>query len=245
MDPAYRAAYGELYRRHWWWRAREAAILTELRRLSPPLGWSHILDIGCGDGLLFDRLSAFGTVEGVEPESALLDPGGRWRQAIHNVPFDQRFQPGHRFGLILFLDVLEHLERPEDALQSAIRLLEPGGVIVVTVPAFQGLWTRHDEMNHHLLRYDKPTFRRLAAAAGLRIARERYLFQWLAPVKLAVRGLEALRPAGPNRKPPAIPPSPLNLVLTALTRLEAAVAVRLSLPFGSSLLVTGTAAAPD
>src|SRR2546426_4518668 len=53
-------------RRHWWWRARERLILDVLRRLRPGAGWSAILDVGCGDGLFFERLAEFGPVEGVE-----------------------------------------------------------------------------------------------------------------------------------------------------------------------------------
>jgi hypothetical protein len=83
---------------------------------------------------------------------------------------------------------------------------------------------------------------RLARAAGLRILRERYLFQWMVPVKLAVRALEALHPAPPA--PPRIPPQPLNRLLTAVTRMESEIALRIPFPLGNSLLVSGVAAHP-
>ena len=67
MDPKYGERYRELYEKHWWWRARTELIVDALHRLRPPQGWKDILDIGCGDGLFFDRLSSFGQVEGVEP----------------------------------------------------------------------------------------------------------------------------------------------------------------------------------
>lgn len=240
MDPGYAERYRDLYRRHWWWRSREAAILEEIRRLRPAAGWGRILDIGCGDGLFFGRLREFGEVEGVEPDEAMLDPSGPYRNAIHAVPFDATFRPAHRFGLILLLDVLEHLPAPEEALRHAVSLLEPGGAVIITVPAFQQLWTRHDDLNHHLRRYTRNSFRTLAATAGLRIARERYLFQWLAPVKLALRAVESLG-AGRADTPaiPAIPPGPVNRFLTLVSKAEQAVAVRVPLPFGSSLMVTG------
>ena len=63
MDPEYGLAYRELYRRHWWWRAREELIVRTLRSLRPPAaGRGTTLDVGCGDGLLFDRLAEFGAV---------------------------------------------------------------------------------------------------------------------------------------------------------------------------------------
>src|SRR5687768_17025438 len=150
MDPEYARKYRELYQRHWWWRAREGAILRELRQRQPPGGWRRILDVGCGDGLLFDQLSQFGSVEGIEPDLGLLDPKGRWRGSIHAIPFDQDFRPAHRYDVILMLDVVEHLAEPTRALAHARSLLEPGGVIIITVPAFQWLWTQHDDYNQHV-----------------------------------------------------------------------------------------------
>jgi 2-polyprenyl-3-methyl-5-hydroxy-6-metoxy-1,4-benzoquinol methylase len=243
VDPTYGLRYAELYRRHWWWRTREAAILAELRRLRPPAPSEgrRILDVGCGDGLFFDRLSAFGEVEGVEPDASLLRAEGPWRRAIHAVPFDEGFRPGHRFDAILMLDVLEHMQQPAAALRHALRLLAPGGVVIITVPAFQWLWTRHDDLNQHVRRYDRRSFKRMVheAGGGLRILRERYLFQWVVAAKLAVRGWEALRPGAPA--PPSIPPAPINGVLAAVSRLELALARRVPLPVGSTLMVSGVA----
>ena len=54
MDPAYGQRYRALYEGHWWWRAREAVVLGELERMRPASGWKRALDVGCGDGLLFD-----------------------------------------------------------------------------------------------------------------------------------------------------------------------------------------------
>src|SRR2546426_10425650 len=83
-------------RRHWWWRARERLILDVLRRLRPGAGWSAILDVGCGDGLLFERFAEFGPVEGVEPDASLVASDGPYRDRIHVVPFDRSFRPGRR-----------------------------------------------------------------------------------------------------------------------------------------------------
>jgi len=237
VDPSYGRRYRELYHHHWWWRTREAVILRELRRIRPGGVWERILDVGCGDGLFFDELSRLGEVEGIEPDLALLDPAGRWRRAIHAVPFDERFTPPYRFGLILMLDVLEHLEEPEPALRHAVQLLAPGGVLLVTVPAHQWLWTRHDVINRHVRRYDRQSIRALAGAAGLEITRERFLFQGLVPAKLLVRMLERLIPGEP--KLPEIPAGPVNSALRAVTRAEQAINAIVPMPFGSSLLVTG------
>ncbi len=239
MDPAYGAKYEDLYRRHWWWRAREAAVLLELRRLRPGGGFPRILDVGCGNGLFFDRLNELGHVEGVEPELALLDPHGPWRHAIHAVPFDEAFRPDQRFDAILMLDVLEHLDDPAGALHHAVELLAPGGVIVCTVPAFQWLWTSHDVLNHHRRRYNRREFREVARQAGMTITRERFLFQWLVPAKLALRLLERLRKSPP--RPPTVPPEPFNSALRIISRIQERVTSVIRVPWGGSLMVTGSA----
>lgn len=199
-----------------------------------------MLDVGCGDGLFFDALSAIEgveLVEGVEPAAVLVAPDGPHRARIHVASFDARFKPGRRYSAVLMLDVLEHLPEPTAALRHALALLEPDGVLLATVPAFMAFWTRHDELNHHHTRYTKRSFRALATGADMRINEARYFFRWTAAAKLATRLVEALVPGKPIS--PTVPPLPLNRALYALSRLEERLIGGLPVPFGTSLLVVG------
>jgi len=234
VEPEYAERYRELYEKHWWWRAREEFVVETLRRLEPPAGWQHILDVGCGDGLFFDRLLQFGNVEGIEPDEVVVRSDGPHRSRIHIGPFDESFQPGRRYRLVLMLDVVEHMAEPAAALRRALELLEPDGLLVATVPAFELLWTSHDELNRHRRRYTKRAFRELAERAGFRMEGEQYLFQWLFPFKLALRAAEKLLRSAPAV--PGIPPLWLNQTLYGLTRLEQRTLSGLPLPFGSSLM---------
>lgn len=240
MDADYAARYRELYERHWWWRARARVILDALRTHRPAGGLRTILDVGCGDGLFFNALLAIDEVvlvEGVEPAGALVSPDGPHREQIRVTPFDARFDAGRRYSVVLMLDVLEHLPDPEAALRRALDLLEPGGIFVATVPAFMALWTRHDDLNHHYTRYTKRSFGALAATVGLCIDEARYFFHWTAAAKLATRLVEALVPGAPTS--PALPPALANHALYLLSRLEERLLGRLSVPFGTSLLIVG------
>jgi SAM-dependent methyltransferase len=234
LNPEYAAVYRDRYERHWWWRAREAMLVREIERRRPPGGWGSILDVGCGDGLFFDELSRVGEVWGVESDESLVPAESRHRPRIHIGPFDASFAPPRRFGLVVMLDVLEHLPDPVAALKHARHLLEPDGRVLITVPAFSVLWTHHDELNRHFVRYQKRSLDAVVGRAGLRTIASRYYFQWLFPVKLAVRGVELL--SGREGDPARVPPPWLNRLLLRVTRLEQKALEPLNLPFGSSLL---------
>jgi SAM-dependent methyltransferase len=237
VDRDYGDRYRDLFERHWWWRARTEYVIETLRRYRPESGWKTILDIGCGDGLFFDRLREFGEVEGVEPDAQLVTPANPDRSRIHICPFDESFTVGKSYSLILMLDVLEHLEHPVAALKHALELLEPQGMFMATVPAFRALWTNHDVINHHFTRYTKRSFREIANRAGLEIEEERYLYHWTFPVKLGVRLVEGALRLKP--KPPVAGKVWVNETLFNVSRLEQKLLTPLPVPFGSSLMVIG------
>lgn len=247
MDPAFGKAYAQLYRTHWWFRAREIVLLREIRRVlnaSAEEGKDQqhkrprILDVGCGDALFFDRLLEFADVEGIESEAALLDADNPHRSRIHLGLLDDKFQPAAPYDVVLLLDVLEHIERPAPVLRRALQVLAPDGRVIVTVPAFQTLWTTHDDLNHHFVRYTKSSFRALAAQAGMTIRREHYLFQWTYLPKLAAHFGEAV--LRPQPSIPRTPPRMINGVLAALSVAESVLLENVPVPFGSSLLVIGS-----
>ncbi len=233
MDPNYSAYYRQLYENHWWFRMRERWVLQVLRQNCPANGWGSILDVGCGDGLLFDRLMEFGDVEGIETSREIVDPANPQFQKIHIGPFDDSFRPGKQYSLILLLDVLEHIPDPGAALRRCESLLKPGGSLVVTVPAFNVAWTNHDVLNHHMTRYRRATLLPLLQKAGFKIEDSAYWFQWTFPVKLAQRFTEKLfrlRPANPK-----IPLAAVNRALCSLCSLEHSILRPLHLPFGTTL----------
>src|SRR5262252_3992992 len=135
MDAQYARDYRQLYECHWWWRAREDLILATLEKLRPGGGWGAILDVGCGDGLFFSKLSRIGDVFGIEMDPTGVMPGGPWTSRIAIRPFDSSYQPDRLFQLILLLDVLEHFRDPLPMLRRAFELLEAGGTLLITVPA--------------------------------------------------------------------------------------------------------------
>jgi trans-aconitate methyltransferase len=235
VDPAYALAYRTLYRTHWWWRARERMVVALLRSYLAERA-HRILDIGCGAGLFFEELEQFGEVEGVEADVTMKTGSQSVDGRIHWGPLES-FRPAHQFSAVLMLDVLEHLPNPAEGLRHAVRVLQPGGVLVVTVPALPMLWTSHDVINQHLVRYTRRTLGSLAAQTGLIPERLQYFFHWLVPAKLVVRLFEQM---GPHRNAPSLPRTPvfpINDGCYLVSRLEQICFGAHPFPFGSSLLM--------
>jgi SAM-dependent methyltransferase len=173
----------------------------------------------------------------------LLDPAGPWFDRISTGALMDDAGEHRRYGLIVALDVLEHLEDPRPAMAILRARLRPGGWFIATVPAFGSLWTAHDEINHHYRRYRLRELEALVEGSDLTIVESRYFFVWLAIVKWLVALKEhVIRPAA---APPDVPPPAINGPALALTRFEQRVIGNAHPPFGSSAIVVARAPLPN
>jgi SAM-dependent methyltransferase len=133
--------------------------------------------------------------------------------------------------------VIEHTPDDVRTLTELRRVTRPGGSLVVTVPAYPALWSRHDEVNHHFRRYTRRALRSAAAAAGWRVEYETHFNGvYLLPaalVRLALR----VRPDVQRRSELALTPASFDRLLELPLRVEAALIARgVRLPAGLSLL---------
>lgn len=232
MNQDYGSEYAELYARHWWWRAREAILLREIRALDLPRP-AEILDVGCGDGLFFPALCGFGRVRGIEIDRSLVRPDNPYRDAIHHAPLGDAAYDGWQFDLITALDVIEHIEDDAAAIENIVRMLRPGGFLVLTVPAFMLLWDAHDERNHHYRRYRRGPLGALLRPYG-RLRELRYLFHGLFFAKAAFRLANGA--SGGKLRQHAIPPRPINWAMRTFCLAEQATLGWMRIPWGTSLL---------
>ena len=191
------------------------------------------MDVGCGAGVMLRSLSQFGDVSGMEVDTSMLDDTTPFRSSIHTEPLGADIYRDMRFDLITCLDVIEHIDDDGQAVTDMMRMLRPGGTLLVTVPAFMALWDEHDEMNRHYRRYTTRTLRDVLAPHG-QITELRYLFTGLFLPKLAVRQLNRLR----KRKivQSKLPGGLTNRVMKLACEAEYRVTRRLRPPFGTSVL---------
>ena len=224
--------------RHWWYQGRRRVLEQAIARLGLP-AQARILDAGCGSGRNMVELAHHGIVTGVELSGTSVqlarerETGEVLEGSVMDTPFDDG-----SFDLTVSLDVIEHLEDDVGALHELRRVTKPGGALLVTVPAYQWLWSGHDEINHHHRRYNRRTLLAAAREAGWQLESSTHFNFLLLPVAILLRGLERFKPSTTKSSLDLwVPPAPLNWVLRQPLNLEAGVIGRGgSIPAGLSLL---------
>jgi SAM-dependent methyltransferase len=223
MEDSYESDTLAVEDEYWWYRGRRRIVVDVVAGLRLP-PQAQILDAGCGSGRNMVELSGFGTAAGLEPsergaEVARARGVGEVVVAtIDSMPFETG-----RFDLIACLDVLEHIEDDREALRELRRVARPGGVLLITVPAYPQLWSSHDELNRHYRRYTRPELLSRAVEAGWRPRRTTHFNLLLLPVAAAWRLAERLRPGpAPETSELQRTPAALNWLLEQPLRAEAA-----------------------
>jgi SAM-dependent methyltransferase len=238
MDRDYELQTHRAEDRHWWYRGRRNVIERVIADLKLPAR-ARILDAGCGSGRNMIELARHGTVSGVELSGPSVEvarargAGEVIAGSVLDMPFDS-----DSFDLSVCLDVIEHLDDDVGALRELRRVLAPGGSLLVTVPAYQWLWSGHDEVNHHHRRYTRRSLQRVAEQAGWEQVRTTYFNSLLLPLAILLRVLDRFsRKTTESSLDLWVPPQPLNWLLERPLALEAALIGRGGrIPAGLSLL---------
>jgi SAM-dependent methyltransferase len=244
MDRDYEQQTFQAEDRHWWYRGRRIVLERVIDGLSlGPAGAGsdalRILDAGCGSGRNMAELASRGTVTGIElsPPSVERARARGCGEVVEGSVLEMPFADDS-FDLAVSLDVIEHLEDDLGALRELRRVVAPGGALLITVPAYEWLWSGHDVINHHQRRYTRRSLQKVAEQAGWLQTRTSYFNSLLLPVAILLRVLDRF-----NRKTTEssldlwVPPEPVNRLLEKPLLLEAAMIGRGGrIPAGLSLL---------
>jgi SAM-dependent methyltransferase len=238
MDRDYELQTHQAEDRHWWYRGRRTVLDGVIAELGLPAN-ARILDAGCGSGRFMVELSRRGTVTGVElsDTSVTLARQRAVGEVVAGSVLEMPFADDS-FDLAVSLDVIEHLEDDLAALRELRRAIAPGGALLVTVPAYQWLWSGHDEINHHHRRYTRRSLQQVAEQAGWKQTRTTYFNSLLLPVAILLRVLDRFSSKTTESSLDLwIPPEPVNWLLERPLALEAALIARGGrIPAGLSLL---------
>jgi SAM-dependent methyltransferase len=244
MNAAEYANLDAVERTHWYYAGKRAIVRWWLGRVSPPRPDQVLLDCGAGTGRFALEMQPHCRVLVLDDhEEALRLLRARFKaEQILSLSGDAVPLPDGSLDFVTALDVLEHV--PDDAavVRGFHRLLKPGGVAVITVPAGMALWSDWDEALHHYRRYDRGQLCALFPEAQWEILHVNYTNVVVYPAVWFVRKwrrLTARRGAAPAagtaRSEDRLPPAWLNGVLQSV--FVGLAKVRVPFPFGVSLLL--------
>jgi len=240
-----REQYDIMYRAegsHWWYRGMRRNTLALLQQFLAPGRTYSILDAGCGTGGTTEDLMRFGVVTGIDfSADALGYAASRGLRrlvcgSVERLPFAD-----HTFDLVTSFDVIYHWGVADEraALAEFRRVLRPGGLALVRLPAFNWLRGAHDVAIHtqRRLTVGEPSAR--MREVGFEIVHATYANTMLFPLAVLKRTVDRFLPAAPADL--TVPPTPVNLAFEAVLSLEVPIARRVGLPVGLSTVVLGRA----
>ncbi len=224
---------------YWWFQGRKSIVINLVRKFLPKNVNPNILDAGCGTGMIFSHLESYGTVVGIDlsKEALKFCHERRLRPLIHGnltkLPFKNE-----SFDLIVALDILEHIEKHENAASEFYRCLKKDGVIIFTVPAHPFIWSEHDIALHHFRRYTMCNFKDLLKTQNWKTLKISYAISFTFPAVVLYRVFSKIfkKEKQAPKTDLIILPKFFNSILTNLIRIEAFLIKYIKLPFGISIV---------
>lgn len=193
--------------------------------------------MGCGTGKNMEEQGIFGDVFGIDTSGDAI--AYCKTRGLTEVKLGSTYKSGFgakTFDLITLLDVLEHTDEHK-TLAEASKILGPGGVILITVPAFGWLWSRWDEVLHHRRRYNKKMLEKVLARERFEIVKISYLYSFLILPALLIRFIKMLGTGKSYSSDFKLTLPIINKLMVLLCDFERILMMRFSIPFGTSLVV--------
>ena len=219
MDLKEESAIGGDPMSHWYYIAKCRAIRSMLGGKTV----DRLIDVGAGSGVFSRMLLA----DGAARHATCVDPNYKddwvgqrksdriaFRKSVEDVEAD----------LVLMIDVIEHVDDDKGFIAEYAAKAPSGARFLVSAPAFEFLWSSHDEFLEHKRRYTLDQLKGVVTAAGLDVVDARYFFGMLFPAVAALRAVDRAmkgdRPA--TRSALKAAPRWLNDALVAIHDLERA-----------------------
>ncbi len=177
--------------KHWWYRVRNSLLDAVFRRILKFKEESNkkILDVGSGCGQTFQVLQKFGKIYSVDSNKYYTDyQKNHYKDVIvWNSEFPDENSSNYAYDVICMFDFIEHVENPGRILEYSYKILKKGGFLLITVPAYQWMWTDFDIRAGHFRRYSRSSLVSEARRAGFKSVYSTYFITLLFVFAVIVR----------------------------------------------------------
>ncbi len=228
----------EMEESYWWHIGKKALVDSQLKQARQKLGKDHldIINIGCGTGGTVPTMRKHGTITNVDTSDLAIEYC-KQRGIENAVHFDGSKLPfkDNSFDVAVVLDVLEHIDEDDKALQDWYRVLRPGGILIITVPAHQWLWSGHDISLHHFRRYTRKPLADQLTKHGYTILKSSYAVAFSFPMVVSYRVVEKAT-QGQQKTSYVMLPKPINTAFAKMLDLETKLLTKVNFPLGTSVL---------
>ena len=234
----------ELEQTHGWYVGTRQIILSLLNRYAKNLtGHVKILDAGCGTGGMLKSIEKYGSAIGIDVSNAALAFCKKRAQnkiiqaSICHLPFKNE-----TFDIILSLGVVYHKLVKDDyqAIRELFRISKKEGIVIITNPAYNFLWSAHDVVTHTKKRYILKEVEKLIKDSGFTILKSTYFSMFPFPYLFFQRILKNLIRGKNKAASETIAITPfMNALLIYMFKIESYMLAKFKLPLGSSVLCIG------
>ncbi|WP_017327495.1 bifunctional 2-polyprenyl-6-hydroxyphenol methylase/3-demethylubiquinol 3-O-methyltransferase UbiG [Synechococcus sp. PCC 7336] len=226
----------ELETSHWWFQGRTAIVMGLLDRYCDISPGETAIDIGCGTGMILQQLNQRYRAIGIDTSPLAVDfAKQRGNQEVFCTSLEEAANKDWQPRVALMLDVVEHIRDDASFLRQVWEVLPEGGQVLITVPAYQWLWSAHDVMHHHFRRYRAEQMRELLTQTGFELQKLSYFNTLLFLPALLQKLSQRNREPSPQDSIPTVP-SWMNAILQSIFAFERFLLPWFDFPFGISIV---------
>lgn len=235
--------YKEMYQleaNYWWHVAKRQLVKVLISNLKLKPHKTSLVDVGCGTGKFLEEMDKWANWEqliGLDgADEALKFTRRRKAAQVKKADFEKRLPlADNSVDIITSLDVVEHIADDENLILEIGRILKPGGVVIITVPAHQWMWTYWDDILGHKRRHTRKSVSRLMKLANLETLKLSYFYSYLLPVALVFRFLKC-KTGNAGKSDFVTLPEWLNQALIKMAQLETWIINYINIPIGLSVV---------